>query len=110
VTEEGRDPVSCRSQAGITVRLTDERWHHISRGHPELRDQRARVLEAVTQPEFIEEGDAGELLAVRFYELTPLTSKFLVVAYRETGATDGFVVTAYFTRRTSARRTTVWKR
>ena len=36
-------------------------------------------------------------MAVRFYATTPLTSKFLVVPYREVSAQDGFVLTAYFT-------------
>lgn len=98
------------SQTGVPIRLNDERWQHISQGHPELQDQRARVLETINHPDFIQEGDAGELLAIRFYERTPLTSKFLVVAYRETSTRDGFVVTAYFTRRPSGRRMTLWKR
>ena len=50
------------------------------------------------------------ILAVRFYEETPLTSKHLVVAYREIDTEDGFVVTAYFTRRPSTQRALLWKR
>lgn len=58
----------------------------------------------------IQDGDGGELLASRFYERTPVTRTYLVVAYREVDGTDGFVLTAYFTRRPSARRTTGWTR
>ena len=58
----------------------------------------------------IQGGDAGTLLAVRWLPTTPLTSKFCVVVYRETSAEDGFVVTAYLTRRTATTRSTVWKR
>jgi hypothetical protein len=58
----------------------------------------------------IQQDDFDELLAVRFYPETPLTRKFLVVAYRELGPEDGFILTAYLTRRPSARRVTIWKR
>jgi len=57
----------------------------------------------------IQQGDSGELLAIRFYSKTPLTSKFLVVAYREIGSEDGFVLTAYLARQPSAWRVTIWK-
>ena len=97
------------SHSAVPVRLTDERWQHIIRRHPEMDHQRERVLETVAEPEMIQKGDFGELLAIRFYSETPLTSKFLVVAYRETSADDGFVVTAYFARRPSDRRELIWK-
>lgn len=51
-----------------------------------------------------------EVLAIRFYPETPLTSKFLVVAYRELGPEDGFILTAYLTGRPSDRRVVLWKR
>lgn len=72
-----------------------------------LRD---RVLETVAAPDLLQAGDLGEILAVRWYASTPLTSKFLVTAYREVNPLDGFVVTAYLTRRPSDRRMTLWKR
>ena len=99
-----------RSKNAVPVRLPEERWAHIARRHPEMADQRERVLEALAELDSIQQGDLGELLAIRFYPDTPLTSKFLVVAYREVSAADGFVVTAYLTSRLSARRTTLWKR
>ena len=68
-----------------------------------------RVLETVSQPEMIQEGDYGELLAIRFYSETPLTSKYMVVAYREIRPNDGFTLTAYLASRLSARRVAVWR-
>jgi len=59
--------------------------------------QRQRVLETLTEPDLIQQGDFGELLAVRFYHRTPVTSKFLVVVYREISDEDGFILTAYLT-------------
>ncbi len=99
-----------RSQSGVPVRLSEERWQHIVSRHPELTDQRERVLETVAEPDAIQQGDFGELLAIRLYPETPLTRKYLAVAYRELGSEDGFILTAYLTSRPSARRVTIWKR
>lgn len=99
-----------RSQSGVPVRLSEERWQHIVSRHPELTDQRERVLETVAQPDAIQQGDFGALLAIRLYPETPLTRKFLAVAYRELDSEDGFILTAYFASRPSARRVTIWKR
>ncbi len=98
------------SHSQVPIRLTIERWKHIVTNHPEMDTQKERVLETVAEPDLIQEGDYGELLAARFYEETPLTSKHLVVAYRETDTEDGFVVTACLTRRPSTQRTLLWKR
>jgi len=99
-----------RSQNGIPIRLTVERWQHIVSRHPEMGLERERVLEALAEPDMIQQGDFGELLAIRFYSETPLTSKFLVVAYKEVSPDDGFILTAYLTSRPSTRRVVIWKR
>ena len=98
------------SKNGVPVRLTTERWQHIMNRHPEMAEQRDRVLETVTEPELIQQGDCGELLAIRFCPLTPLTSKYLVVVYREASLNDGFILIAYFTSRPSGQRVALWKR
>ena len=69
-----------------------------------------RVLETVEEPDMVQMGDYGELLAVRFYSSTPLTQKHLVVPYREIGSDDGFILTAFYTRRPSTERVKVWIR
>lgn len=97
------------SVEGVPIRLTDERWGHICRRHPEIEGQDGKVIETIRSPEIILQGDYGEKLAVRFYRRTPLTAKYLVVAYREVGASDGFVVTAYFARRLADWRKVLWK-
>lgn len=99
-----------RSHNGIPIRLTDERWQHVVARHPEMQTQRDRVLETISIPEMIQQGDFGEFLAFRFYTVTPLTGKFLVVAYQEGTAHDGFVITSYLTRQPSARRLILWMR
>lgn len=98
-----------RSHNGVSIRLTEERWDHIRYRHPEMEGLRERVLETLSGPEMIQQGDYSELLAIRFYPQTPLTRKYLVVVYREVSADDGFIMTAYLTTRPSARRITIWK-
>jgi hypothetical protein len=96
-----------RSQRGIPIRLTDERWEHIIRRHPEVLGLRDAVLETVSDPDMIQEGDFGELLAIR--GLSGI-GKSVVVVYREGNEDSGFVLTAYVTSRPSARRRIKWKR
>ena len=94
----------------VPIRLTDERWSHIESNHPEMEVHRAQVLETIGEPDFVQEGDFGVLLAVRQYHQAPLAGKHVLVAYRELGKTDGFVLTAYLTRRPSLRRRVLWQR
>jgi hypothetical protein len=98
------------SPNGVPIRLTVERWGHIERRHPEMAEQKERVLETVAEPETVYRGDEGALLAVRRYSKTPLTEKFLVAVFREVSREDGFIVTAYFTNRPATGREVVWKR
>jgi hypothetical protein len=74
--------VIVRSQNNVPIRLTAERWAHITRQHPEMATQREGVLETVHTPDMIQAGDFGELLAVRFYPQTPLTVKYLLTGKR----------------------------
>ena len=99
-----------RSRNGVPVRLTDERWRHVVSRHPEMESQRERTLETLAEPDMIQQGDFGELLAIRLYPDTPLTRKFMVVAYREMTPKEGFVLTAYLTTRPSGARETIWRR
>ncbi len=82
------------SKNGIEIRLPDERWEHIITGHGELADMQQDVLDTISEPERVLAGGAGELLSVREIE----AGKWLVVAYREL-EDDGFVITAFMTRR-----------
>ena len=105
----GTDVLIINSHSGIPVRLTEERWNHIVCGHPEMLDCREEVLETLADPDMIQQGDFGELLAIREYrKLKP--GRFTVVVYRETCPDDGFVLTAYLTDRPSSRRRVIWKR
>jgi hypothetical protein len=102
--------LTVHSHNGVPIRLTEERWQHIVHRHPDMKAQHERVLETLAEPDMIQEGDFGTLLAVRLYPQTPLTRKYLVVVYRESSSADGFVLTAYLASQLSARRDTLWKR
>ena len=93
------------SKQGVPIRLTAERWAHIVEEHAELAGMRQAVLTTVDEPEKIFLGHAGERLALREME----TGKYLVVVYREM-ETDGFVITAFLTRRIRVleRREQIW--
>lgn len=93
------------SKNGVPIRLTDERWVHITEEHNELAGLRSEILETVANPTEIFAGNQGEMLAVR--EIEP--GKYLVVVYREFQS-DGFIITAFLTRRAQAlrRRQQLW--
>lgn len=82
------------SKNGVLIRLTDERWSHITEEHCELAGLRLEVLETISNPERVLAGGAGEKLAVRKLAL----EKWLVVVYRESER-DGFIITAFVTRK-----------
>ena len=81
---------------GVSIRLTEERWQHITSQHPELAHEQGLILEVVEQPERVLAGEHGQLFAVR----TLSDKKWLLVVYRELEAEgvilDGFIVTAFF--------------
>ena len=97
--------MAVKSKNDIDTRLPDERWTHIVTEHGELIDLRDEVLAAVENPERILSGNAGELFAVREIE----SGKWIVVVYRESGG-DGFIITAFLTRRGRSldKRQVVW--
>jgi hypothetical protein len=97
---------SAISRNGVPIRLTDERWQHIIEEHAELADLREDVLQTISGAERVLKGNRGELFAVRMVE----AGKAMVVVYRETDSTDGFVITAFLTRRMAglAQREQTW--
>ncbi len=81
------------SKNGVPIRLTDERWLHITEEHSELAGYYFEVLETLQEPEEIEPG------------------KYMVVVYKEDIThNDGFVITAFLTRRIKQvrRRNKLW--
>ncbi len=98
-------PTIVRSNNNVPIRLTDERWAHITEEHSELAGMRYDILETLASPEKVYKAITGERFAVRENE----ASKVLIVVYREFES-DGFVITAFLTRRMNAfaSRELVW--
>jgi len=96
------------SKNGVPIRLTEERWFHITEEHSEMAGYYFEVLETVEEPEVIYEGKTGECIAVKKIE----TGKYIVVVYRELNKEDGFIITAFITKRKKQfeRRKVLWKR
>ena len=94
------------SKNGVPIRLTEERWLHITEEHSEMAGYYFDVLEIIQEPAEIYEGGAEELLAVK--EINP--EKYIVVVYKEVSREDGFIITAFLTRKINKiqRRIKIW--
>ena len=90
---------------GVPIRLTPERWFHIVENHDDLAGYYDNVLETVENPEIVLRGYRGSLIAARSYG----HRRYLMVAYRQVSAGDGFIITAYFTTKID-RKNAIWKR
>lgn len=84
---------------GRAIRLTEERWQHISE-HPEMAGMRQALEETLGAPEVVHEStsDPAARLYYRFYQRTIVDGKYLCVVVKLTDE-DAFVVTAFLTDR-----------
>jgi len=97
------------SKNKVPIRLTTERWQHISIGHPEIANFYYEILETVENPQVIYEGNQGGVIAVSFkYEPS---DKFIVVVYKEISPADGFIITDYLSNKEQKfdKKKIVWK-
>ena len=76
----------------VPIRLTYERWFHITENHDDLASYYFQVLEIIEKPELIIRGNKGTLKAAKNIG----KDKWLTVVYREISKRDGFIITAYF--------------
>lgn len=84
-----------RSKNGVPIRLTEERWFHITEEHSEMAGLYFEVLETVEEPDAVYEGRAGECIAIKRVE----GGRYIAVIYREINKEDGFIITAFLTKR-----------
>jgi len=73
-------------------------------------EERDKVLETIIAPDLILQGDKGATMAIRFYPKTKLTSKYLVVVYKEISTSDGFILTAFYANQYAKWRKVIWKK
>ena len=84
-----------KSKNGIGIRITEERWFHITENHDDIAGYYDYTLESIENPDFIIKGYNDALIALKKFS----GIKFLAVIYKESDKTDGFVITAYFTNK-----------
>ncbi len=86
-----------RDHEGRSIRLTGERWAHISE-HPEMAGMEVAVEETLGRPEVVVQSvsDPNARLYYRFYPHTRVRGKYLCTVVK-LKADDAFVVTAYLT-------------
>ncbi len=100
------------SMNGVPIRLTDERWYHITTSHTDMKNNEELLFETVKAPDMILKGVGDELRTVRFFPDTHLGPKYLMAAYKELSAKDGFIITAYKTSNIDKiiKRGVIWKK
>ena len=93
---------------GIPIRLTSERWSHIVENHNDIAGYYYDVLETVTKPMWVLEGDEDELWAVK---LISKKKAFLIIYKESKEFNDGFVITAFFTTKIKKllKRRKIWQ-
>jgi len=96
------------SRNGVPIRLTAERWHHIIESHSEMAGYYFEVLETIENPDAIYEGRMGECIAIRKLK----NDKYVVVIYKEINKKDGFIITAFITKKKKQfeKRRIIWKK
>ena len=79
-----------KSVFGKHIRLTEERWQHITERHPEINGRLEEALKTVSDPDIVTRGWEDEVVAIRKFQ-----NQDIAVIYKET---DRFVITAFLTR------------
>ncbi|MEO5673792.1 MAG: PBECR2 nuclease fold domain-containing protein [Chitinophagales bacterium] len=97
------------SKNGVRIRLTDERWMHITTGHPDVADYLFEILATIENPDVIYEGNENGLIAAKSFP--ELSDKFVVIVYLEVSADDGFVITAFVSNKSQEfeKKKVLWK-
>jgi hypothetical protein len=88
---------------GVPIRLTDERWEHIVSNKPYMERYYENTLDAIEKPSWILRGYAGAHIAV----LSLGKQSYLHVVYREISKSDGFIITAFISKKLN-RRMIIW--
>jgi hypothetical protein len=83
-----------------TIRLTQERWLHITEYHKELSDFQLEILLTVANPDMVcisPEGMQPNFAAVKSFDRLAEYSLAtnLVIHYKELEASTGFILTAF---------------
>ena len=83
----------------VPIRLSEERWSHILKGHGELGGFQVELLLTVSRPEAVYRPPSGrrpQFAAVSRFDRLRASglAENLVVHYREVSVDDGFILTS----------------
>jgi len=83
---------------GKKIVLTKGEYSHVCKRHPEVLGEIGKMKRTVAAPQIVRRSlyDEKVWLFYRFFEDTPVTEKYLMVAARILND-EGLVVTSYFT-------------
>ncbi|MBI4823898.1 MAG: hypothetical protein HY805_06685 [Nitrospirae bacterium] len=78
------------------IELTDERWHHIIKEHPEVEPYKERIQEVLLVPDYMKESmrDKDVVLYYKFYG-DIFSGKYLLVVAKK--GLRSFILTCYIT-------------
>ena len=95
---------------GRNIRLSEERQAHLTTAHPEMDRQSDNIELTVQYPDLVVKSKTDDEVELhyKFFDSTPVTSKYLCVVVKESNA-DTFIITVYFTD-TVKKGQIIWKR
>jgi hypothetical protein len=67
------------SKNGVLIRLTHKQWAHIVDSHDYMAGNMDVVMESVEDPDYIVRGWTDEPIALKHYERTSISEKYMVV-------------------------------
>jgi len=81
---------------GDSIELTDERWLHIIKEHPEVNQYKGRIQDVLATPDYVKKSsrDAEVLLYYKFYK-DIFKGKYMLIAVKK--GLHSFVLTCYIT-------------
>ena len=99
------------SVSGCRIRISDERWIHVTESHDYMAGNIDIVYETIESPDIIAKGDNGALIAIKHFLKTSIGEKDMVAVYKEINR-DGFLITAFMTSKPdkAAKRGVIWKK
>jgi hypothetical protein len=93
---------------GDSIELTDERWLHIIKEHPEVRWHKEKIQEVLATPDYVKRSsrDADVLLYYKFYS-DIFKGKYMLIAAKK--GLRSFILTCYITDMIK-KGVTLWER
>lgn len=85
-----------KSKGGVPIRITKERWIHITENHDYMAGNLDKMIETIENPHYIAVGRQDEKIALKHYEETSISEKYVVAIYKE-DEKDGFLITGFMT-------------